>query len=330
MRNLIDFVSACRLRTAALVIAGVVLAVTASGAAAQTVVVLVNGEPITNLDIESRAKFHHIAENKSPSRQEVLNELIDERLKLQLTKRFDFTGLNLDGEVDNTIAKMAQRSRKTLAQFSQELSSLGIFSTLKSRVKAEMIWSQIVRLRYQASLQLNENDILKEIESRKKEDPEGFDYTLRPITFIVPRGSASTIFEARKREADGLRARFENCEEGLPFARQLRDVTVREQIVRSSADLPPALRDILDKTEVGRLTQPEVTLQGIELYALCAKKPSSKDNTPGKREVRDEIYSKQFQANARKFLKELRDQSYCSLPNGQILKGCVATSAASK
>ena len=75
------------------------------------------------------------------------------------------------------------------------------------------------------------------------------------------------------------------------------------------SDLAPELRAILDKTEVGKLSTPEVTTQGIEVYALCSKKQSAADNTPGRKEVRDELYSEQFKTLSARFLKELRTQA---------------------
>jgi hypothetical protein len=99
----------------------------------------------------------------------------------------------------------------------------------------------------------------------------GYDYTLRPILFVVQRGDTA-FQEARRKDAEALRARFTACDSGLLFARSMRDVTVREPITKNSSDLVPALRQILDKTEVGHLTLPETTSQGIELFALCEKK----------------------------------------------------------
>ena len=52
---------------------------------------------------------------------------------------------------------------------------------------------------------------------------------MSPVVFIVPRGSPDAAYEARKREAEALRARFQNCSEGIPFARALRDVAVRDR-----------------------------------------------------------------------------------------------------
>ena len=49
----------------------------------------------------------------------------------------------------------------------------------------------------------------------------GYEYIMRPIVFIVPRGSPDAAFEARKHDADALRARFQNCADGIPFARAL-------------------------------------------------------------------------------------------------------------
>jgi peptidyl-prolyl cis-trans isomerase SurA len=111
--------------------------------------------------------------------------------------------------------------------------------------------------------------------------------------------------EAKRREAENLRSRFVTCTDGLPMARALRDVAVREPVNRSSSDLPPQLRELLGSMEVGRLTTPEVTAQGLQMFALCGKK-ESKEDSPAKREVREQIYAKRFESEAKKFLEEIR------------------------
>ena len=68
-------------------------------AGAQQVVVFVNGEPITTLDIEQRSKLTEISTHKAPPRQEVLDELIDEKLKLQVAKKYSLE--ITDKDVDN-------------------------------------------------------------------------------------------------------------------------------------------------------------------------------------------------------------------------------------
>ena len=131
---------------------------------------------------------------------------------------------------------------------------------------------------------------------------------MRPILFIVPKGAPQAKIDARRAEAEALRSRFEGCERGLPFARALKDVAVRDQITRSSADLAPALREILDRTGEGRLTSPETTPNGIELFAICGKREVKAD-APALRQVRQEMMNEQFEAKSKRFLSELRRQA---------------------
>src|SRR3954447_21559932 len=84
-----------------------VIAASLSSAAAQQVVVVVNGDPITAVDIAQRSKLLQISTHREPARQEVIDELIDERLKLQVAKRYKLE--ISDSEVDSTFNGIASR-----------------------------------------------------------------------------------------------------------------------------------------------------------------------------------------------------------------------------
>ena len=280
-----------------------------SRAFAQQVVLIVNGDLITDYDIEQRSKFIAITAHKAPPRQEVIEELIDEKLKIQVGRRYKVEVTEKD--VDQSYAEMGRRMRMTSEQLTQALAKGGVdAATLKSRILADTAWQYIIRGRFQSSLQITEKSVLAEMETRKKDDATpviGYDYTLRPILFVVPRSNAA-LADARRRDAEALRARFTACDTGLSLARSLRDVAIREPITKNSSELAPALRDILDKTEIGHLTAPETTSQGIELFALCEKK-ETKEETPEKREAREKLFGEQFQTRAKRYLQELRRQS---------------------
>jgi peptidyl-prolyl cis-trans isomerase SurA len=113
---------------------------------------------------------------------------------------------------------------------------------------------------------------------------------------------------AQRREAEAFRARFQSCDEGLRMARATRDIVVREPMLRNSADLSAGLREILDKMEIGRLTPPEPTAQGVQMFAVCDRKASTAD-TPARRAAREEIYSKRFEAESKKFLQQIRREA---------------------
>jgi peptidyl-prolyl cis-trans isomerase SurA len=278
-------------------------------AAAQQVAVIVNGAPITTYDIDQRTRFEVLATHKTPPRSTVIQELIDEKLKVQAGKRYRLEVE--DNQVENAYTNMARRMRLSGDQLTQALAHQGIDAqTLKSKIRADIAWQQIVRGKFQSSLQVREKDVFAKLAAEKKDDKNdvGYEYQLRPILFIVPPGASQLVLDSRKREAEQLRARFENCTSGLAFAHALRDVAVREQIVKSSADLAPALRKILDEVAVGKLTSPEVTQQGIQMFALCAKKANKLDAASSK-EVRDQLFAAEFQAQAKRYLEELRKQA---------------------
>ncbi len=277
-----------------------------SHAAFAQVVVVVNGAPITAFDIEQRAKLIQISTRKTANRQEVINELINDQLKIFIAKRYGIEAS--DTEVDNTFGEMSKRNRQTPDQFAQVLSNSGVSpGAFKARLRADIVWGQLIRGKFGSTLQVGESDIAKELQGSSGDGKEavGFIYTLYPILFVLPSGSTEGTVEAKRREAENLRGRIHDCKEGIAFARALRDVAVREPVVRSSADLAPQLRELLDKMEIGQLTTPEATPQGLQMFALCEKKQSNAE-APNKREMRDKIFARRFESEAKKFLEEVR------------------------
>jgi peptidyl-prolyl cis-trans isomerase SurA len=281
-----------------------------SAVATAQVVVVVNGLPITELDIAQRSKLLATMNHKSPTRQEVINELIDDRIKIAKAK---FYGFELtDTEVNDAFGNMAKQQNISPQQFAQMLERGGITAdALKARIKAEMTWQQLIRSRYSSSLQIGESDLAlatKTDEAKAGDNSVGYIYTLYPVVVIIPSGSSTAVTEAKRREADNLRGRFQSCSSGLALARALRDVAVRDPITRNSADLSPRLREMLASLEIGHLTTPDDTPQGLQMFALCEKKTSTADS-PAKNELRQKLYLKRFETESKKFLAEIRKQA---------------------
>src|SRR5262245_29902117 len=212
------------------------------------VVVIVNGDPVTAYDVDQRGKFIQLSRRKTLPRQQIVNELIDEKIKIQFGKRYR---LEIgDSDVESAYADMARRMRTNAQQLAQILESSGVDPmTLKERLKADVVWQNMVRGKYQSSLQVNEKQITAALAARGKDDKEliGTEYKLLPILLVVARGAPSGTIETRKREAEALRGRFENCDSGVQVARLIRDVAIRDFITRTSADLSPELRALLEK-----------------------------------------------------------------------------------
>ncbi len=277
-------------RTALAIACLIAAAAASSTARAQQVLMIVNGDVITAYDVEQRMKFVQLSTRKPAVRSEVIDELIDDKLKVQFGRRYK---IELpDSEIDAQFAEMGNRMHMTPEQLTQALAQGGVdAATLKAKIRSDTVWQNIIRGKYQGDFQIREKDVLAAIQTDKPDEKNqvGYEYRLRPILFLVPHGAAQ-ITEARQKDAEALRGRFTDCDSGLKYARTLRDVAVRDVIVKSSSDLPPVLRDVLDKTEIGHLTAPEVTPQGVELFALCERK-ETKEDTPEKRQAREKLFT---------------------------------------
>jgi peptidyl-prolyl cis-trans isomerase SurA len=275
---------------------------------AQSVAVMVNGEPITAYDIEQRSKLTEISTHKTPTRQEVIDDLINEKVKIREAKKFGVDPTSSD--IDSSYAMMSTRMHLTPDQLDKTLEKSGIRpDTLKSRIKADMVWGSLVRGRFKESLQVGEKDVAAAVEvnadDKDKPATESFEYQMRPIILVVPRGAPPAATEIRRKEAEALRARVQTCDEANSLFKSMQNAAIRDTVSKTSADIPAVLRDVLDKTPIGHLTAPEITKQGVEMVALCGRKPTTVD-TPKKREVREKMFAEKFEKKSKAYLEEIR------------------------
>ena len=278
-----------------------------ASARAQTVAVMVNGEPITDFDIEQRSKLAMLSTHKQPSREEVVNELIDEKVKIREAKKFGVDPTSAD--IDQTYAQVSQRMRITPEQLTASLEKQGIRAdTLKQKLKTDLVWGSLVRGRYKEKLQVGEKDVNDAVKAEggdEAQQADAFEYRMQPVVLIVPHGSAQSAIELRQKDAETLRARIETCDQANQYFKSMPNAAIREPVIRTSADIPANLRKILDDTPIGHLTPPEVTKQGIEMVALCGRKPTTID-TPKRKEMRDKMYQKKYEATSNAYLAEIR------------------------
>ncbi len=286
---------------AALALTLLALAAGAESASAQQIVVMVNGAPITTYDVSQRQRLHQLIDRKSISSKEALDDLIDENIKVQQAKRL---GAALDEDDTNRLyASVAERSGRTPQELTASLAQSGLDArTFKNKLAADYLWNQYVRARA-GTVNVREADVMAALQKRGATQMVATEYTLRPIIFVVPRKANN--YGARLQEANALRSRFTDCDSGIATAMGMKEVVVRPPVLRMSSDMPDALRKILDKTEIGRLTQPEVTQSGVETFAICGKREVRGDSAE-KREIKDELSTAQFNKESKKLIEELR------------------------
>ncbi|GGF87037.1 hypothetical protein GCM10007301_53650 [Azorhizobium oxalatiphilum] len=270
-------------------------------AAMAQVLVMVSGQPITSNDVSQRMKLHQLIERKSPGQKQVLEELIDEKIKIMQASRFSIEVEKK--EIDRMFASVAERSGRTAEQLEQGFAQQGLRAqTFKDKLQADYVWGQYVRARAPV-VNVRDSDVFAALNQQGQTQMVATEYTLRPIVLVVPGGS--NAYGARLAEANALRSRFNGCDDGLTMVKGMKETVIRSPVSRLSSEIPEKMRAVLDKTEVGRLTPPEVSQSGVEIFAVCAKR-EVKGESSKKRDVKEELATAQFQEQSKRMLAELR------------------------
>jgi peptidyl-prolyl cis-trans isomerase SurA len=280
----------------------------AAPAAGQQIVALVNGEPITSLDVENRTRLIAAFSRKQVSRKEALDELIDQKVKLRQAKRLDID--ITDAMVERAFSSIASQSGRNSTQLAAALREAGIDpQSFKTKLRADLAWREVLRQMSPGTFQVRDADVVAALVARG-ETPKmkAIQYTLRQIVFVVPRGSPASLSAARTREAESLRAKFSDCDRDLALAREYSEVVVKDPVTRISTDLPQRLQQLLEKTPDGRMTPPEQTGAGIEVVAVCGRKETIADLS-AQREIREKLLTSRVEVQEKEILDKLRRQA---------------------
>ena len=110
-----------------------------------------------------------LSTKKAPPRKEALDSLIDEILELNEAKRFDIdvSGLGRGQFVRQCREPYGSRHAEADAIACQRRRERS--DTLKRRLKAQIAWTNLVRGRYKASLEIPDKDVEAELQLHKPE-----------------------------------------------------------------------------------------------------------------------------------------------------------------
>lgn len=269
-----------------------------SAAQAQSVAAYVNGDPISAHEVEQRMRINRLSRQPATSRAAALKELVDDRIKLNEARRVGYRVT--DDHMDEQFSRLAKSNNQTLLEFHQNLSKAGINAhAYKEKLKAGYAWDALVERR----LKGNDGSSFDSIFRDNSSSGRVIDYTLHSIIFVVPSGTSAG---SRSAEANGARARFNDCATGLAMLRGMRDVAVKPAVRRSSDALSPQLNKMLEATPANRMTQAFPTPQGIESIAVC-EKTARAVRGGGAASGADDLKKKS--ADAAKYLQELRSRA---------------------
>lgn len=270
-------------------------------ASAQRLVATVNDSPITNYDVAQRSRLLRALRLKSAPAN-ALESLIEDRLKAMEAKKYSIKP-NAQ-QILQYAVRDAQKRKIPQQQLSHALQRGGIDEAhWKEYYSNHLAWDTLIGALYK-SVNVGVREIDTEL-AKRGNSTNRTEYQLRQITLVVPQSAGAGGYQARLREANGLRARFTDCKSGIALARALRDVAVQTPVTRTASSLDERVVKMFENTPVGRLTAPSRGATGVELVAVCDKRNLSGRIAAGSN-IREELLARKLEIHSQRRYKELR------------------------
>jgi peptidyl-prolyl cis-trans isomerase SurA len=126
---------------------------------------IVNGEVITQTDINQRVAFLLISSERQPQgeeierlRQQVFSNLIDESLQIQAAKAAEIE--ITDAEIDRTVARVAANVKQTPEQMAEYLKSRGAsIRTIRRQIQGEIAWRRLQSAKIESGSSVGEDEV---------------------------------------------------------------------------------------------------------------------------------------------------------------------------
>ena len=274
----------------------------ASGAAqAQAIALSVNGDPVTNVDLEQRMKLLR-AYHKPATRDAAVESMIEDRLKAHEASRFGI--VIKDEEIGEQVQSDAKKIKISGQQLLADIGKSGVNQDhARGHFKAELAYSVLVRA-LNRGVEASEIQVREEM-AKEKGKSSITSYTIRQVVFTVNPGGGAAALANSVKEAEALRGRFSSCESGIPYAKTLPGVAVRDKLVRTSTQLGDGIKDVLDKTPIGHLTAPSRSPNGIELIAVCERN-ATKDDDELRKTISERLLAEHMDQEVQAKYKDMR------------------------
>jgi len=251
------------------------------------VVAVVNNEPITSTELQQymvRAKRQVAKQGvqipEDELRQQVLEQMILEKLQLQVAKRM---GITVDDTaIDRAIEDIARRNNMTLDALKQALAADGItFEQFREQIRREMTIARLRDREMEGRVMVsdaevdhflaNNPDVMRRIEA------EAGNVTQTHVRHILVRTNQTTNDEAAKAKLLALRERIVN---GVDFA-ELAKANSDDGSAFKGGDLGwinpgdtvPQFEEAMNRLAPGEISQPVKTPFGWHLIQVLERRP---------------------------------------------------------
>ena len=247
------------------------------------ILAVVNGSPITNIDVENRAKLFALSANLAVTpevldrlKPQILRQLIDERLRMQAVERAEI--VVPDKAIADAVAEIEKRNGMAPGALRKRLEAGGVsMATLVDQLRTQLGWTQLLREKLGPRGKVDHAAVAAEERLLAQETGQP-QYHVGEIFIPVETGSRGT---AARNFAQTV---ISELRAGAPFPVVAAQFS-QSQTALAGGDLgwvaanqlDPAVARVVAEMPVGAVSNPIRVPGGIDIVTLAGKRVSGHD-----------------------------------------------------
>jgi peptidyl-prolyl cis-trans isomerase SurA len=296
------------------VLAGLVgLPCAAQAQTEQSIVVLVNDDPITVYDVEQRERFLAVTTQEQPSpalKKKATDMLIEERLQIQQGRKL---GLTPDeDDVNKVLVGMAKNNNMSPDQLATALGQMGVnIKTLRDRIRSQVVWQDVVRKKFRRDVSIGEADVDRALtdagdQGKPKEETT---LQLRQVRYEIPTEADQAAIAKQLAAIEAVRAKVQSCSNISTLTKDIKGFKVKTLQDQLPGSLGQPMRTLVMNAKVGQMTPPTLSGSAIEAYAVCGKHAVKGD--PEKRQqAQVKLMEQELGIRAEGLLRDMRQDAF--------------------
>ena len=279
----------------------------------QSIVVLVNDDPITVYDVEQRQRFLAVTTQEQPSpalKKKATDMLIEERLQIQQARKLGITPDEKD--VTKVLEGMAKNNNMSPDQLGAALGQMGVnIKTLRDRIRSQVVWQDVVRRKFRRDVSIAGSDVDKALggASNAEAPKEETTFQLRQVKYEIPTDADQASIAKQLAAVESVRAKVQSCSNLSSLTKDMKGFKIKTLQDQLPGSLGQPMRTLVMNAKIGQMTPPTLSGSAIEAYAVCGKH-AIKGNPEKRQQTELKLLEEELGIRAEGLLRDMRQDAF--------------------
>jgi peptidyl-prolyl cis-trans isomerase SurA len=254
------------------------------------------------------AKRQVIAQGGGTSRKAIVDQLIEDKLKVQASKKLDVkvSDREVEETVEQRVGGEGSDKKAKVEAFYQQFESSGVSRrTIQEVFRAQLAWRNVIGRQYGQRI----SAMLAAIPETTTQGAQGdVQYDVKVLRLAVKDSADQKAIGERMLEAENLKGKFRSCAELPKEAKLVPNASVKAMDKAKLGAFPKDVQPLLEKVSEGQMTPPVLVGNAVETYAVCRKGVAVKQQA-AKAEAKPDPRQAEYERFSRSYLQELKQKA---------------------